>query len=433
MTTQQSPKVLVLGSGGREHALLVALSKSPQRPELIVAEGNAGCAEVATCLDFSATDSHAILMFAKTQKVNLVVVGPEQPLVEGVVDALNAEGIAAFGPSQAAAQLEASKVYAKRIMEKANVPTAGYAYCETAEAARKALDGFTPPYVIKEDGLAGGKGVTVAETLEDAHAAIARAEQKNVPIVIEEFLQGEELSVLAICDGNRAIPLLSAQDFKRVGDGNTGPNTGGMGAYAPVPFVDKALMNVIQSTILDPMLKTMRDEGASFKGILYAGLMIHPNGDPYVVEFNVRFGDPETQVVLPLLQDRIDLLQLLMDSANGDVSKWVENPALQAPEQSAVTIVMAANGYPDDYAKGHRIRLPQAHRPDHTQIYHAGTMLNDAGELVSNGGRVLTVTATGETLDMARERAYAAVQTISFEGGFNRSDIAANVKHPTRT
>ncbi len=418
-------KVLVLGNGGREHALLQALAKSPQRPRLFVAEGNAGCHSLAEAVKISPTDVAGICKWASANAIDFVVVGPEAPLVAGVVEALQAHGILAFGPSQAAAQLEASKHYAKTIMQKAGVPTAGFAYCETAQAAQEALARFHAPYVIKEDGLAGGKGVTVALTLEEAQAALHRADAKQSPVVIEAFLEGVELSVLAIADGHQAIPLISAQDFKRVGDGNTGGNTGGMGAYAPVPFVTPKLLAEIQSTVLEPMMRAMQAEGHPFKGILYAGLMIHPTGKPFVVEFNVRFGDPETQVVLPLLENEIDVLQLLMDSAKGDLSAWVNVPALQTPQQKAVTVVVASEGYPHEFVTGQAITLPEQVE-EGVSIYHAGTRFEE-GQLLSIGGRVLNITGVASTLEEARLNAYRTLSTIQFPHSFYRRDIAEEI------
>ena len=426
-----STKVLVLGSGGREHALLEALSRSPQAPELFVAPGNAGCYTLATGVEINADDVQAVCDFVQAEDIDFVVVGPEAPLVAGVVDALEEQGILVFGPSQAAAQLEASKHYAKQIMAKAGVPTAGFAYCKTHQDAETALSQFKSPFVIKEDGLAAGKGVTVAETLAEAHEALTRAEAKQSPVVIEAFLEGVELSVLAIADGKVAIPLISAQDFKRVGDHDTGENTGGMGAYAPVPFVDDTLLSTIQTTILEPMMKTLQAQNTPFKGILYAGLMIHPNGKPFVVEFNVRFGDPETQVVLPLLQDRIDVLALLMDSAKGDLSSWRGVRALQEPTQKAVTVVMAASGYPQHYVTGQVITLPDA-LPKGVSLFQAGTKRRPTGELISVGGRVLTVTAVADSLAEARTQAYLAIDTIDFPESFTRSDIALKASESTR-
>ncbi len=425
-----TPKVLVLGSGGREHALLEALSRSPQAPELFVAPGNAGCYMLATGVEIQADDVQAVCDLVQAEDIDFVVVGPEAPLVAGVVDALNAQGTLVFGPSQAAAQLEASKYYAKQIMAKAGVPTAGFAYCKTRQEAEIALSQFTAPYVIKEDGLAAGKGVTIAQTLTDAQEALTRAEAKQSPVVIEEFLEGVELSVLAIADGSQAIPLISAQDFKRVGDNDTGENTGGMGAYAPVPFVDDTLLSTIETTILEPMMKTLQAQNTPFKGILYAGLMIHPNGTPFVVEFNVRFGDPETQVVLPLLQDRIDVLALLMDSAKGDLSSWRGVRALQEPTQKAVTVVVAASGYPQAYATGQVITLPDA-LPKGVSLFQAGTKRRSTGELISVGGRVLTVTAVADSLAEARTQAYLAIDTIDFPESFTRSDIALKASEST--
>jgi phosphoribosylamine--glycine ligase len=385
---------------------------------------------LATGVEIQADDVQAVCDLVQAEDIDFVVVGPEAPLVAGVVDALNAQGTLVFGPSQAAAQLEASKYYAKQIMAKAGVPTAGFAYCKTRQEAEIALSQFTAPYVIKEDGLAAGKGVTIAQTLTDAQEALTRAEAKQSPVVIEEFLEGVELSVLAIADGSQAIPLISAQDFKRVGDNDTGENTGGMGAYAPVPFVDDTLLSTIETTILEPMMKTLQAQNTPFKGILYAGLMIHPNGTPFVVEFNVRFGDPETQVVLPLLQDRIDVLALLMDSAKGDLSSWRGVRALQEPTQKAVTVVVAASGYPQAYATGQVITLPDA-LPKGVSLFQAGTKRRSTGELISVGGRVLTVTAVADSLAEARTQAYLAIDTIDFPESFTRSDIALKASEST--
>lgn len=421
-----APNVLILGNGGREHALITALSKSPQAPYLWIAPGNAGCYETATGVELQADDVAGICAFVDAEAIDLVVVGPEAPLVGGIVDALKAQGTRVFGPCQAAAQLEASKHYAKQMMAQAQVPTAGFAYCLTEEDAHAALTQWHPPYVIKEDGLAGGKGVTIAQSLEEAYAAVQKAFLKNSPVVIEEFLEGVEVSVLAICDGTRAIPLVSAQDFKRVGEGDTGPNTGGMGAYAPVPFVQTALLETIQSTILNPMMRIMQEAGHPFTGILYAGLMIHPNGNPFVVEFNVRFGDPETQVVLPLLQNDIDVLQLLMDSAQGDLSAWVSQSLLQFPPQKAITVVLAAENYPGDYVTGQPIHLPESLLEGVT-IFHAGTARQVNSTLHSVGGRVLNITAVASSFKIARRNAYQTIASIEFPHSFYRNDIAQNV------
>ena len=413
-----TPKVLVLGSGGREHALLEALSRSPQAPLLFVAPGNAGCYTLATGVDIKADDVPAVLNFVQAEDINFVVVGPEAPLVAGVVDALVEKGVLVFGPSQAAAQLEASKHYAKQIMAKAVVPTAGFAYCKNAQDAETALSNFTAPYVIKEDGLAAGKGVTIAQTLAEAHEALARAEAKHSPVVIEEFLEGVELSVLAIADGSQAIPLISAQDFKRVGDNDTGENTGGMGAYAPVPFVDDALLATIQATILDPMMKTMQAENAPFKGILYAGLMIGPQGQLKVLEFNCRMGDPETQPILMRLKS--DLLEALLSATDNDPAA-LAHVELSWDRRFALGVVLAAANYPSTPRKGDAIQGLPADQ-DELMVFHAATQMKDK-EIHTHGGRVLCVTALGDTVRQAQVHVYEVVDAIHFDGMQYRRDI----------
>ena len=440
-----APKILVVGQGAREHALLHALSQSPQHPQLFIAPGNAGCETLATLVPIATTDVPAIVDFAICEGVTFVVVGPEAPLSLGLVDALAEKGIPAFGPSQACATLESSKFFAKQCMAQAAVPTAHYAYCQTQAEGFSALEAIgKPPYVVKEDGLAAGKGVTIATTLDEAKKAVAHAVEKAMPVVIESFLEGVELSLFAICDGVHAVPLPPAQDFKRVGDEDMGLNTGGMGAYSPVCFADEALVSAVQTKVLVPMLKTMAERGTPFHGLLYVGLMVHPHKPETlnVVEFNVRFGDPETQVVLPLLTaENVDVLALLQASATAGAlatlfPQWVASG--YCPSQlpwfcehsnqarpSAVTVVMASQGYPEAYSMGNAISLPDFNSLEAgVIIYHAGTQKSAEGALLSAGGRVLSVTALAENLPQARRKAYKAIEAIDFPTGFNRSDIA---------
>jgi phosphoribosylamine--glycine ligase len=416
-------KVLLIGSGGREHALACSLAASPQLSELHIAPGNAGM-QAWQRLDIGAQELDNLLIQATREQYDLVVIGPEAPLAAGLVDKLNEAGLLAFGPTQACAQLEASKAFAKALMQEAGIPTAAYQHCLSQQEALEALAAFSPPYVVKEDGLAAGKGVTVTLERSEAEAAIQRAFAKAGSVVLESFLEGQELSVLALCDGKQALPLVSAQDFKRVGEGQTGPNTGGMGAYAPVPFVSPTLMERIQQEVLQPVLEVFNKRGTPYRGVLYAGLMINAAGAPSVVEFNCRFGDPETQVVLPLLQ--ADLLPLLKAAAEGDLSPYAQQP-LTLPSRHAVTVVLAAEGYPGDYPKDLPIGLPTAwpaHLQGHVQVFHAGTRLSPEQTLLSSGGRIVNVSATGESLAQARERAYEAIALLDAPGCFYRRDIA---------
>ncbi len=413
-------KILVIGSGGREHAIGWKLAQSEERHELFFAPGNPGMGELGQRLEIKVTDIEGLALFAEREGIDLTVVGPEVPLSMGLADRFREKGLRVFGPDRAGAQIEASKVYAKEMLEKAGVPTAGYAYCEDLPSARKALAVFVAPYVIKEDGLAAGKGVTIAPDREAAEKALEAAFSKDMPVVIEEFLQGEELSVLAICDGQRAIPMISAQDFKKAGEGNIGPNTGGMGAYAPVPFVDKALTQRVQAEVLDPMMAAFRAEGIDYRGVLYAGLMIAPDGTPKVIEFNCRFGDPETQVVLPLLED--DLAAILMRAADGDLGGYPEGFRFKTGE-SAVTVVLASEGYPGEYDADQPIRFPDA-LPENTVLFHAGTRLTPTGEILTNGGRVLNATGLGAGLQAARQNAYRLADAVVFANKVCRRDIA---------
>lgn len=424
-------KILLIGSGGREHALAVKLAESGHRPQLYFAPGNPGMEPLGQRLDIDPTDIEGLLLYARREQIDLTVVGPEAPLSLGIVDAFQAKGLAIFGPSKAAAQMEASKAFAKQIMEKAGVPTARYRYCTAGHDALEALRSFSPPYVIKQDGLAAGKGVTIAQSMPEAIGAVQSAIEQKMPVLIEEFLVGQELSVLAICDGTRALPLVPAQDHKRIGDGDIGPNTGGMGAYAPVPLVTEMLMKRIQKSVFQPVMAALKAQGIDYRGVLYAGLMVTPQGEPYVIEFNARFGDPETQVVLPLLDT--DLADLLMASAKGDLYAYEAEGIPSLPNRHAVTVVMSSLGYPAEYDKGIPITFP-AKLPENTLLFHAGTarvQYNPTGDnpIVTGGGRVLNATGLGDSLQQARDHAYALVEQVKFENSYYRKDIAEKGLH----
>ena len=415
-------KILLIGNGGREHAIAWTLSQSRHKPELYFAKGNPGMAELGQRLDIELTDLNGLLIFAEREKIDLTIVGPELPLSLGIVDRFREKGLKIFGPDQAGAQMESSKVFAKDLMAKANIPTAGYRFCETKESALKALDEFQAPYVIKEDGLAAGKGVTIAPTRAEADAAIETAFQKEMPVVIEEFMQGQELSILAFCDGKTILPCIAAQDYKKIGEGNTGPNTGGMGAYAPVPLAKSELIAQVQKDVLEPTLKALQDQNIDYRGILYAGLMITPQGEPKVVEFNARFGDPETQVVLPLLAD--DLVDLMLATVDQKLEQYASTGIRFKANQCAMTVVLTAAGYPGDYENGKPILFPQYLSND-LHIFHAGTKVLPDQTKVTAGGRVLNVTALGTSLEEARKNAYEIAGQIRFEGKYYRRDIAA--------
>jgi len=415
-------KILLIGNGGREHALAWSLSQSRHKPQLYFAQGNPGMQELGQRLDIEVTDLQGLLLFAQREGIDLTVVGPELPLSLGLADLFQQHGLKVFGPVKDGAQMEFSKAFAKKLMLDNGIPTAKYQFCDTEAEALAALQGFDAPYVVKEDGLAAGKGVTIAETIEQAEEAVRQAFQKEMPVVIEEFMQGQELSVLAFCDGKTILPCVAAQDYKKAGEGNTGPNTGGMGAYAPVPLATPELMARVQQEVLDPTAKALQSQGIDYKGILYAGLMITPDGTPKVVEFNARFGDPETQVVLPLLAD--DLVDLMLATVNGELHRYAETGIRFKPDTQAVTVVLTAAGYPGDYEKGQPILFPQ-YLNNHTLIFHAGTKVLPDQSKVTHGGRVLNVTGLGSTLEEARKQAYETASQIKFEGKTFRRDIAA--------
>jgi len=413
-------KVLVIGGGAREHALCRALSLDPQVTALHCAPGNAGIAQLARTHPVDPLDGSAVAALAVALGADLVVVGPEAPLVAGVADAVSAAGIPVFGPSGEAAQLEGSKAFAKDVMAAANVPTARSYVCTTPEEAAHALDAFGAPYVVKDDGLAAGKGVVVTSDLQVALDHAASCER----VVIEEFLDGPEVSLFAVCDGDTVVPLQPAQDFKRAYDGDAGPNTGGMGAYSPLPWADPELVREVQRTVLQPTVDELRRRGTPFSGLLYAGLAITSRG-VRVIEFNARFGDPETQVVLARL--KTPLGGLLHAAATGRLADF---PELRWSDGAAVTVVIAAEGYPEAPRGGDPITgLAEAEAADGSAyVLHAGTRLAEDGSTVlSAGGRVLSVTATGRDLAQARSRAYAATELIGLAGSHHRSDIAAKV------
>jgi phosphoribosylamine--glycine ligase len=413
-------KVLVLGSGGREHALAAALVKSPRLDELFVAPGNPGTAAIASNVALDASDHEAVIALCRVMGVDLVVIGPEGPLVAGLVDDLAAAGVRAFGPGKAAARLEGSKGFTKDFCREFDIPTARYRRCASRVEAEEHLEAHGAPIVVKADGLAAGKGVVVAQTLTEARAAIdaifGGAFGAGAEAVLEEVLPGEEASFFALCDGERAVPLGAAQDHKRAYDGDLGPNTGGMGAYSPAPVMDEAMSERVMREIIEPTVRGMRRRGTPFRGVLFAGLMIGPKG-PALIEYNVRFGDPETQVILPRLES--DLLPLLLACADGAL----EPAAPRFSPRAALTVVLAAKGYPDAPQKGARLDgLERAAQCEGIALYHAGTRI-EAGALVASGGRVLDVTALGSTLAEAQRRAYGAVDLIHFPGGFHRRDI----------
>jgi phosphoribosylamine---glycine ligase len=413
--------VLLIGSGGREHALAVALSESPLPSQLFCAPGNAGIADVCTCVTLAVTNHQAVIDFCREKKIEFVVIGPEAPLVAGLADDLSAAGIKHFGPSAAAAQLEGSKGFTKDLCCDVGIPTAAYGRFNSAESAKTFARKQSLPVVIKADGLAAGKGVTIAQSQHEAEAAIDHCFSgvfgaAGAEVVVEDFMPGEEASFFALCDGTTAIPFATAQDHKRVGDGDTGPNTGGMGAYSPAPMITDALSDRIMSEIIHPTVTAMAERGTPFKGVLFAGLMITPAG-PKLIEYNVRFGDPETQVILARL--RSDLLTALLAAAEGKLGSL----AVKWGDDVALTVVMAADGYPGTPQKGTEIRgVDAASRVENVQIFHAGTR-RDGPLLIADGGRVLCVTARGATVAEAQAHAYAAVAAIDWPEGFCRKDI----------
>lgn len=413
--------ILLLGSGGREHALAWKLAQSPALTKLFASPGNPGIAEHAEIVEIKDGDHRGTIDFCLKNSIELVIIGPEAPLVDGLADNLRTMGFAVFGPDKNAARLEGSKGFTKDLCAEAGIPTARYARFTSAEAAIPALKEFGLPVVIKADGLAAGKGVIIAETADEAEAAVAGMFDGNfgkagAEIVIEEFLTGEEASFFALVDGKTVLPFGTAQDHKRVGEGDTGLNTGGMGAYGPAPILDARTAGRVMDEIVKPTVQTLAERGTPYSGVLFAGLMLTGSG-PQLIEYNVRFGDPECQVLMMRLDD--DLLALMAAMAEGRLGE-IAQPSFS--NASAMTVVMAAKGYPGTPEKGCPISGIEAAESDRVKIFHAGTSEED-GQIVSSGGRVLNVTALGETLKAARDNAYAAIYAIDFADGFYRRDI----------
>jgi phosphoribosylamine---glycine ligase len=422
-------RIIVIGNGGREHALAWKFVQSAQVHQVFCIPGNGGTATLDKCqnIPLSPEDFDAIAQFAKEKQVNVVVVGPEVPLALGIADVLMQKGIAVFGPTQAGAQIEASKTWAKSLMEAANVPTAKAKSFTDVASASAYVEAQGTPIVIKADGLAAGKGVTVAMTPADAIAAIEDAFQGKFGaagncVLIEECLTGQEVSVLALTDGITLRSLLPAQDHKRIGEGDTGPNTGGMGVYAPLPRVTDALMNQIQAEVLEPVMRELRSRQIDYRGVLYAGLMITPKGEPKVIEFNCRFGDPETQAILPLLETPLETL--VMACAEQKLKEV--GPIAWKPGVSAC-VVMSAGGYPGDYDKGYPITGLDAAEQTDVAVFHAGTKFQE-GEVLTDGGRVLAVNALGMNFDQAFAKAYEAIARIQFQDCYYRKDIGHRVR-----
>jgi phosphoribosylamine--glycine ligase len=413
--------VLLIGSGGREHALAMSLAKSTRLTKLFIAPGNPGTSQIGENVVLNIAEHAAVIDFCRLMRIEFVVVGPEQPLVDGLVDALEAASISAFGPMRAAARLEGSKAFTKQLCRRHSIPTAGFERFRDPEAALTYVRSRGAPIVVKADGLASGKGVIVAQTLGEAEEAIRSMfsgafGSAGAEVVIEELLEGEEISFFALCDGKRALPLASAQDHKRVGEGDTGPNTGGMGAYSPAPIFTSELQTRVMREIVTPTIDAMSAEGTPFKGVLFAGLIVTTDG-PKLIEFNTRFGDPETQAMLPRLES--DLLSLMQQCARGNLSA----APMHLSKQTALTVVLAAKGYPGTLKKGTEIRgIEKAERMPHVIVTHAGTR-REGKRLLADGGRVLNVTALAENIAEAQKRAYAAIDVIDWPDGFCRRDI----------
>ena len=416
-------KVMVVGGGGREHALCWAISGSPLVDKLWCAPGNAGISEDAECINIGAEDIDGLVDFCTENGVDLVVIGPEAPLVLGLADRLKEKNIRAFGPSADAAILEGSKGYMKDLCSRYGIPTAAYGRFRETAPAKQFIDDRGAPIVVKADGLAAGKGVIICETIAQAHQTVDHVLTGRAfgdagrEIVIEEFMEGVEASFFALVDGENALPLASAQDHKRVGDGDTGPNPGGMGAYSPAPIVTEEIANTVMEKIILPTVAGMKADGKPYQGVLYAGLMLTDEG-PKLVEYNVRFGDPECQVLMTRLMS--DLMPALIATCDGELKDF----NLRWFDEAALTVVMASNGYPSEYKKGSVIRdIDKAEKIAGTLVFHAGTGTGDGGEIIATGGRVLNVTANGKSITEARERAYRAADRIDWPGGFCRRDI----------
>ncbi|ANA80987.1 phosphoribosylamine--glycine ligase [Paenibacillus glucanolyticus] len=415
--------ILVIGGGGREHAIVWALAKSPKAGTIYCAPGNAGIGQLAECVPIAVSEFEKLAAFAVEKQVGLIVVGPDDPLADGIVDAFDETGIPVFGPRKNAAEIEGSKTFMKDLLHKYSIPTAAYAKFDDYEAALAYLRQQGAPIVVKADGLAAGKGVTVARTLEEAEQALSDIMQSKVfgdagsRVVIEEFLEGQEMSILAFVDGETVKPMSAAQDHKPAYDDDRGPNTGGMGTYSPLPHIQPSIIEEAIQTIIKPTAKAMVAEGRPFRGVLFAGLMISPDGRPKTIEFNARFGDPETQVVLPRL--KTDLLEVFLSAVNGTLADL----ELEWSDEAAVCVILASGGYPASYPKGIAITGLEDEQ-DSTIVFHAGTARDAEGTWRTNGGRVLGVVGLGADIASARAKAYERAEGITFEGKFNRTDIA---------
>ncbi|HBY57527.1 MAG TPA: phosphoribosylamine--glycine ligase [Candidatus Atribacteria bacterium] len=417
-------KVLVIGSGGREHTLVWKIAQSPKVSKIYCAPGNAGISQLARCIDIDAENIDKLANFVQKEEIDLTVVGPELPLSKGIVNEFNRKGLRIFGPSKEATEIESSKVFSKHLMKKYNIPTANYQVFQDSEKAFDYIKQQTFPLAIKADGLAAGKGVFIVKDLVQARDALdALMEEKKFgeagkQVVIEEFLEGEEVSILAFCDGRTVVPMVSSQDHKKIFDDDQGPNTGGMGAYSPVPFYPDEFERRVLEEILKPTIKGLRSEGREYKGVLYAGLILTKEG-PKVLEFNARFGDPETQVILPRLKtDLVDILIAVIEKNLDKINiEWEDN--------ATVCVVVASGGYPDKYQKGKVISgLERLEKMRNIMVFHAGTKLED-NKIITSGGRVLGITAWDETISKAREKAYKEVKEIYFEEMYYRKDIAS--------
>lgn len=415
--------ILVVGGGGREHAIVWALAKSPQAGRIYCAPGNAGIGTIAECVPIAVHDFDQLTNFAIEKKIEFVVIGPDDPLVDGIVDAFEAKHIPVFGPRKNAAAIEGSKTFMKDLLHKYDIPTAAYEKFDNYEDAKSYLQNQQIPIVIKADGLAAGKGVTVAFSMEQAQSALHEIMVDKVfgdagsHVVIEEFLAGQEMSILAFVDGETVRPMVAAQDHKQVFDNDQGPNTGGMGTYSPLPHIDSAIIEEAIEKIIKPTAKAMVAEGRSFRGVLFAGLMISPDGTPKTIEFNARFGDPETQVVLPRLKS--DLLSIMMAAVNGTLA----DIEIEWSDEAAVCVVLASGGYPAAYPKG--IVIGGLDEVQDALVFHAGTAKNETDDWITNGGRILGVVGLGSDIAEARAKAYHEANHINFEGKHLRTDIAA--------
>ena len=415
-------KVLVVGSGGREHALCWAISKSPLCDKIYCAPGNAGISSYAECVNIKVNDIKGIINFAEQESIDFAVIGPEEPLVLGISDELNKKNIKTFGPSASASKLEGSKAFMKDIVYKNNIPTASYGCFSDIDEAKKYIHKHGAPIVVKTSGLAAGKGVFICNTVNEAINAIDKIMHEKIfglsgqEIIIEEFLEGEEVSFFALVNGNNILPLVSAQDHKAVGDGDTGPNTGGMGAYSPAPIMNSLLEQKIIDEIITPTTNALIDQGSPYQGVLFAGLMITNEG-PKLLEYNIRFGDPECQVLMRRLKS--DLLSALIATCDNQL----DNISLKWNDEKAIVVIMASNGYPGDYKKGTIIKNTSiAEKKDEIEIFHSGTQFKNE-DLIASGGRVLGITATGKTVTEAHEKVYEAINEIKWPDGFYRKDI----------